>query len=172
MRPATIELACRYWYPGDDPGDQWRWHRYTDRVTVDIPTAHGESTWFHLPAPFFTVNAAWTWRVHLVNERGRTYLHLKTPDGYAPVLHADFRLSELWSQATFDPEMGYGAHRMMRGPWWLRWRCPDANDLRGRIVAKVDDVLDAIEDDALDAAREHLAQMRREMILATLGGKT
>ena len=150
-----VEFACRFYYP-DDNG-QWRWWRRSQELWVDLPTQPGHSFTVQLPAPMFSWSTAEHWLLVLDNFNGRVTVRLDG-NGQPCIRPVDWRTTALWTQHTFDP-MVWGSTNY-RGPWWLRYRCPDApNDL----WAKTYDYLTTVDD---PAAR----QLRREITLHMLNG--
>lgn len=176
-----IEFACRYWFPRHDRTvryehgqrlpvhEDWRWHRHNETLYVDIPTAPGASAVLHLPAPFFTFSAATLQRLQFYcTDQGLVVMFdINATRVWGP---HPWRASELWTQIKFDPPGGDGYPH--RGPWSLRWRCPDAQDLRARMVTTLETILDDIDEDVHPEAVHSAQSMRREIILATLRGSS
>lgn len=184
-----IDLACRYWFPRRDRPvryergqrlpveDDWRWHRHAESLYVDIPTEPGKEVSLHLPAPFFTWSAADHHRLRFTRlASGETVMvfDMNAMRVWGP---AEWRPSELWQQITFDPPGNDEFPN--RGPWWLRYRAPEARDLNGRMLSTLGritaltnrDGRDSVDDaDAIDQIRDAAEEMRRELYLAALGG--
>ena len=173
-----VEFACRYWFPRYDRpvryergqrlpiADDWRWHRHSETMWIDIPHQAGHEMTCLLPAPFFTWSAAslQVLRFYCV-EPGSVEVGLRLNQSNVVNL-TPWRSSEMWTQLTFDPP-GEDAFPH-RGPWWLRYRTPDARDLPARMMRTVDAVRQAVDLGQAQAAAE---EMRRELLLYALGGR-
>lgn len=181
-----LDLACRFWFPRRDRPvryergqrlpveDDWRWHRHAESLYVDIPTEPGQGVNLHLPAPFFTWSAV---TVQVLRFQCTAPGHVEMMFEINAVRvwgPAPWRPSELWQQITFDPPGNDEFPN--RGPWWLRYRAPEARDLNGRMLSTLDRIHDYarhIDDDplvVLAAVADAADEMRRELYLAALGG--
>ena len=178
----TVDFQCRYWFPRREISrraprveDDWRWHRYAHTTHVDLPTFPGAHSMIDLPAPFFTFSAASLQRVELYRSgTGQLTVSLRLNNRYV-IGPTEWRRTQLWTQLTFDePDDDGWPHR---GPWWLRYRTPGAGDLMSRMVGTLNTITAAVEHHGppigptLAEVRDAAEEMRREILLWTLGGK-
>lgn len=185
-----IELLSRCWLPGIG------WIRsHHEYLWCDVNM--GMTSTANLPPFMFSLNAASLARLVFEPHGGRMTIGLQLDSVQAFRLQ-DWRESRLWSQVTFPSPYWYSQEhevrpypsrarpailesgravatdprppdRLNRSPWWLRWRCPDADH---DIMSVVQSATMAIHDHADDPTevRSIAGELAREIVMWQLGG--
>lgn len=140
------------------PGhDRPRWFRHSEWLDFALPELGGTAV-LYLPAPMFSLSAAHAARLELFWLDGQLSFNLDRYPRRLVTLHP-WRLSALWSQVTFQPHDE-------PGPWWFRWRTPNASGLTTRLLEGLAEIDDNPHDPHM--IRQTVTQLRREITLDAL----